>query len=266
MTLQELLENSNLAALGLLDPEDHAQFERALSAAPPRVRLQVISEQARWAESGALLPDVTAPAALRDRVLDGVRNAIVEASINSDDFSLLREQHGIGPRKVSASWRAASMGLMAAVFVLGGAFLYVYQTNVNSANSIGGNKIVTEYASKFEGEFEDVIFGASTKHIIFDRVDESFAGEVALFTNPDWMHARVISRNLPRVAGEEYRIVEVDAEDKIVRTLGPLQTGVQTNADHPLPRLASGTKLAIVRVPVGSREASATVLMTATVA
>lgn len=265
MTLRELLENSNLAALGLLDQEDHAQFERALAQAPEGVRRQVIAEQARWASSGVLLPDATPSATLRDRVLDGVRNAIVESSITADDFSLLRETHGIGPRKVNASWRAAAMGLMAAVVVLSGAFLYVYQTNVARTNSISGNSLVTEFANKFEGEFTDVMFNTATSHVIFVSQDEAFAGKVALYTNPDWTNTRVITANLPRLGSEEYRIVELDQNDRIAKSLGSLPGGMQANP-VVLPKVATGTKLALVRVAIGAREDQGTVLMTATVA
>ena len=265
MTLRELLETSNLAALGLLDKEEHAQFERALAQAPEGVRRQVIAEQARWASSGVLLPDATPPVALRDRVLDGVRNAIVESSISADDFSLLRETHGIGPRKVSSSWRASAMGLMAAVVVLGSAFLYVYQTNVARTNSISGNSLVTEFANKFEAEFPDIMFDPATLHVIFVSEDESFAGKVAFFANPDWTDSRIVTSNLPRLDNEEYRVVELDQNDQITRSLVSLAGGVQTNP-IVLPKVAAGTKLALVRVATGARQDQGTVLMTAKVA
>jgi hypothetical protein len=265
MTLRELLEHSNLAALGLLDQEDHAQFERALAEAPEGVRRQVIAEQARWASSGVLLPEATPPAALRDRVLEGVRNAIVESSISADDFSLLRETHGIGPRRVHAGWRAASMGLIAAVVVLGSAFLYVYQTNVARTNSISGNALITELANKFEGEFGDVIFNSSTTRTIFVSDSEEFSGKVAIFASPDWTNSRAVAANLPRLENEEYRIVELDQNDQVTRALGSLAGGVQANP-IVLPKVAPGTRLALVRVAVGAREDQGKVLMTATIA
>ncbi len=264
MTLRELLETSNLAALGLLDPEDHVQFERALAEAPEQVRRHVIEEQARWAGGEMLLPSTEVPGDLKGRVLDSVKAAMIDASIAADDFSLLREQHGLTGRKVASSWRTASFGLIAAVIALGGAFFYVYQNNVLSANRVDENKLLTEYASNFGAPFEDVIFKPATKRTILLAAEEGFDGEVAIYTNPDWELARVATNKLPSIEGQNYRLVQLDANNAIIREIAVINGGSQPKF-HKVGKLEVGTKVALIRADVKERAGSQDHLMTGVV-
>jgi hypothetical protein len=59
MTIQQLLENAHLDALGMLDADEQTQFNKAFASAPPAIRAQIRGEQARVADMGDLLPDVT---------------------------------------------------------------------------------------------------------------------------------------------------------------------------------------------------------------
>lgn len=265
MTLRELLENSNLAALGLLDPEDHAQFERALSEAPEQVRRHVIEEQARWAGGEMLLPSAEVPADLKGRVLDSVKAAMIDASIAADDFSLLREQHGLTGRRVSSGWRTASFGLIAAVIALGGAFFYAYQNNVLSANRVDENSLLTEYASNFGAQFEDVIFSPKTSRTILLGTDETFTGEVAVYSNEKWEFARVATNKLPSVKGQNYRLVELDVNNAVIREIAVIEGGSQPKV-HKVGKLAAGTKVALIRANENEKAGSQDHLMTGIVA
>lgn len=265
MTLRELLENSNLAALGLLDAEDHAQFERALSQAPEQVRRHVIEEQARWAEGDMLLPSAEVPADLRPRVLDSVKAAMIDASIAADDFSLLREQHGLSGRRVSRMWRSASFGLIAAVLALGGAFFYVYQNNVLSVNRVDENQLLSSYASRFGGQFEDVLFSTSTSRTILDSSDESFSGQLAIYSHPDWSQTRVATNGLPNVKGESYRLIEVDANNNFMREIAVIEGGSQTQVQK-VDKLATGSRIALIRAKLNERSGTQPHLLEGTIA
>lgn len=265
MTLRELLENSNLAALGLLDPEDHAQFERALSQAPEQVRRHVIEEQARWAGGEMLLPSAEVPADLKARVMDSVKAAMIDASISADDFSLLREQHGLTSRRVSSVWRTASFGLIAAVIALGGAFFYVYESNVHNASRVKENDVLTMYASNFGSQFADVIFKASTSRNILTASDELFEGEVTIYANDDWEESQLITRKLPVVSGQNYRLVEVDLNNAFVREIAVIDGGTQAKVMR-VDKLAKGTRVALIRAGANERSGSQVHLMTGTVA
>lgn len=265
MTLRELLETSNLAALGLLDAEDHAQFERALAAAPEQVRRHVIEEQARWAGGEMLLPSAEVPADLKGRVLESVKAAMIDASIAADDFSLLREQHGLGGRRVGSAWRTASFGLIAAVMALGGAFMYVYQHNVVSANRIYENKIITDFASNFGAPFEDVIFESTTSRTILLESDNVFEGQVAIYSNPDWDSACVATNKLPSVKGQNYRLVELDVNNSVIRQIAVIEGGSQPKFQK-VDKLVSGTKLALIRANINEKAGTQEHLMTGTMA
>jgi hypothetical protein len=138
MKLQELLENANLAALGLLDAEEQHAFDKALAAAQPAVRRHVLAEQERWSGGGALLPDVQPPASLRDRVLDAVHANIMDAELESTasslDFAELSAGQVGGVRKVAPWWRAGAIALAAACVVLSASFLYVVRSNDDSSS------------------------------------------------------------------------------------------------------------------------------------
>jgi hypothetical protein len=57
MTAYELIEMAVLDALGILDEEERASFERAFAAAAPGLQAQVRAEQARLVDLVDLLPD-----------------------------------------------------------------------------------------------------------------------------------------------------------------------------------------------------------------
>jgi hypothetical protein len=82
MTLKDLLETAQLDALGLLDDDEAAAFDRAFRAAPQAIQARLREAQARVASSDALLADVVAPASLRPKVLGGVYAAMRAEAIS----------------------------------------------------------------------------------------------------------------------------------------------------------------------------------------
>ena len=78
---RDLIELSLLDAMGLLDDEERAAFERAFAGTSPAVQSHVRREQTRLAQIDFLLPDVEAPAGLRAMVLEAVRKAMAEGAV-----------------------------------------------------------------------------------------------------------------------------------------------------------------------------------------
>jgi hypothetical protein len=246
MTLRELIENAHLSALGLLDADDQAKFDAALTHAPATIREQVLAEQARWSSGGVLLPDVEPPAMLRDRVLDAVHASIVDdVLLGSDQGAQLL---GTGRTRVHHGWRIASLGMLAGLAVMVGAFGFVYQNNAQIQNQLDGNQAIGSLISKFGPDFDDAIFSAETKYVHLAAGNESFKGRVSLVTNAQWDQARVFFADLPRVDGKSYRLVEVDADGKVMAQLGSFTGGSSIDTERATkPR--AGARLALVLAP-----------------
>lgn len=244
MTLRELLENANLAALGLLDQDDQQAFDKALAVAPESIRRHVIAEQARWSGGGELLPQVQPPEGLRHRVIDAVNVAIVDAELAQADAHM--ELVDTGHRKRSGSmWRATSLGLLTACVVLTGSFLYVVQNNKTVTTGKGNNQALNDYVTGFSSEFDDAIFDPATKRVHLTANEAGFEGRVAIVTHPDWPQARVFAAGLPASEKENYRLVELDANNNVVRELAKLDGGVQTQTT-PIAQVSAGTRVALV--------------------
>ncbi len=261
MTLRELLENANLAALGLLDAEDHQAFDKALASAPESIRRQVIAEQARWSGGGELLPQVQPDAGLRDRVLDAVNGAIVDAEIAHADahMELVDTSH----RRSGSIWRATSLGLLTACVVLTGSFLYVVQSNRAVATGNSNNQALGEYVTGFGSEFADAIFDPATRRIHFTVNEAGFEGEVAIVTHPDWEKGRAFAAKLPARDNENYRLVELDANNQVVRELATFDGGVQTQA-REVAQVSSGARVALVVATINAPANAQRVLLIGT--
>lgn len=251
MTLREMLENSHLSALGLLDADDQARFDKALAQAPAAVREQVLAEQARWSSGGVLLPDVQPPAQLRDRVLDAVHAAIV------DDVLMGEAQGnglvgagfgGAGRRRVHHGWRVASFGMLAGLGVMVGAFGLVYQNHTRMQEQLDSNQAIGSLISKFGPDFDEAVFSPNTKYVHLASANESLKGRVTVVSNADWEQARVFFADLPQVKGQTYRLVELDSTGKVAAELGSFSGGMSIDTERVVkPRV--GTRVALVLAP-----------------
>ncbi|MEO1130526.1 MAG: hypothetical protein AAFX05_12590, partial [Planctomycetota bacterium] len=128
MTTQELYELASLDALGLLDDDERADFERAFRAAAPEVQAQIRRQQLHAADIEDLLPRVEPPAGLRARVLEAVRQAmsVVRPAhmSHAQDSGVLAKIYTSMPL-----WRAACIGFATATVVLSLFFVWVAQEN-----------------------------------------------------------------------------------------------------------------------------------------
>ena len=255
MTLQELLEHAHLDALGHLDEREQAAFEAAFAVAPPQVKAQIRTEQARWAPMDHLLPDVEPSPELRERVLDAVTAAMV-----SQGAGELSMRSG---RRVSSAWRAASIGLMTAVIVLGTAFVYVYQTARENISTVQSGLATEDGLKGFKGNLLSALMSPQTERHFFTSDDPNYQDRGAVYTNATWSKSRVFL-NLPQTKGnEEYRLVVIEPGDKIGTQLDNFSSNSVLEA-REIKSLPANTKLAVVRVALGEQTTLDKVLMTVT--
>lgn len=247
MTIRELLENAHLDALGLLDGEEAAAFERAYAAAPQGIKSQVRAEQARWAGSPSLMVDAEPSPDLRGRVLRAVHAAIVQSESGSGADLELRPS-----RRVASWWRATSVGLLCTCVLLSAAFLKVMDEYGNLAEQIPSNSVMNDWmgAARTGGNvLSDTLFSEQTTRVLFSPSEAAmrsgFPGVAAVFVNPGWQ--RFYCENLPQNEGKVYRLVVLKADRSIDRTIQdlPAQRGFQTVG---LNELNAGTTLAVVAI------------------
>lgn len=166
MNTHELLELAALDALGLLDDDERADFERGFQAAPPALQAQIRREQARMARADGLLPEIDPPASLRARVLAVVRDAIQTVGSRRSGSRFIPAL--LPSRGVSPIWRAAAVGSMAAAIVFGFATLRIRTEVVNINNLISSNAQEAEWVREYGPRFRDLIDNPNTKLVQFN--------------------------------------------------------------------------------------------------
>lgn len=267
MTIQQLLENAHLDALGMLDADDQAAFERAFAAAPAGVKAQVRAEQARWAEASSFLPDVQPSADLKQKVLDAVSVAMLEGSAGrADDVLEMRPS-----LRVSRWWRAGAVGMSCAAVLLGAMLVKVTSDLTTISRQVASGKVMDDLTGVRTGGqvLRDTLFAAGTQRIIFQATDAGKAMatpiDASVFVNATWDGPQFYCDSLPEQPGKVYQLVVLNAAGSIasvVRDL-PAKAGLMTEG---LREMSRGTVLAIVLVKQGGEFNAATdVLMTATI-
>ena len=258
MSLQYLLEHAALEALGQLDGAEQATFDRAFAAAPAAVRAQVRAEQARWVALDPLLPAVEPSAELRERVLDAVSAAMLEAQSEAE-LTL------IPARRVSRWWRISSIGLATAVVVLGFAFENVYQGNQSIRAELRAGVIDDSYLSTYgPARMRDAVLDASTRLVHFEARG-GFEGKASLQKHPSWQSDVLFTANLPAVEGATYRLVRLDDEGRIAEELSAFEADTKFKSHEIGAALEAGTRIAIVSAVKGARAMAGEILLIATV-
>ncbi len=259
MTMRELFEQAQLDALGLLDGEDKASFDDAFDAAPPAVQAHIRSEQARWAQGNPLLPKVSPPADMKDRVMASVTSAIIEAE--AAEPALVGA--GVSGR-VSPAWRAGSIGLLSAVIILGAAFARVYNQNVEMSRTIQNDALLTEMLTKFGNEYmRDSLFDENTRRVVFTASGDEELGRASVFVNPKWKSARFFCTDLPQNDNETYRVVVIDSNNQIVEQLSEFTSTGSLMTQEIRMQIDPGQSLAIVPAAKGKAARSDDVLLRA---
>lgn len=236
MNINELLEAAQLDALGLLDPEEQLAFENAFAAAPPAIRAQVRHEQSRLCRLESILPSTQPDPALRDKVLNKVSAAIAAETMSriiEEDHAAVeaslapagRSSSSLRHRRVSPLWRAGTLGLAAAALLMGYTTVQMRSEYESLSRSFENDGVLNEFASRFgRGELDTAIIDARTKRVFFESKDPSFHGQAAIWMNPDWKKSRIFCRNLPVKEGQNYRVVALDEENRVVSEIARFES------------------------------------------
>jgi hypothetical protein len=266
MKLQQLLENAHLDALGMLDADEQSQFNKAFASAPPAVRAQIRGEQARVADLGDLLPDVTPSPELRDRVLAAISAEMLAQSAGTADASDVYDLRS--PSRVSRRWRTAAVGLIGACGVLAVAFINVLAINTQIKRTMSVTDLPKEVTRGLGSEHTvDVLFSQSSRRDFFEVVGDdtgAVSGVASVLHNPSWDHAVVAFKDLPQLAGKEYRIVTVNHDGQIGEQVASIGSGSDKNigtVNVGSRFIKAGASLAIVVADVGSGSASGRIFM-----
>jgi hypothetical protein len=255
MTTGEMLELAAIDALGLLDDAERAAFDRAFARAPSAVRELIHAEQARVAEAGLALPDVDAPDALREKVLARIRAEIERAGTPAPSARTAAhagghraEPRSLGlrrARRVSPSWRIATIGASVAAVVLA-----VVQVQLRQEIDYLSSK--SETAAMLEAiglEFiDDVLFAdAVVQEIQLVAVGDVGRAEATLVRNPDHDRARLYVKNL--ASRTDYTVVTLDEAGGVDEQIAAFESDdLLTAVDLRVPGQAGET----VRVAIMS--------------
>ena len=250
MTTRELFEQANLDALGLLDEEERAAFERAFRAASPAVRAQIRREQLRMSDLESLLPDVDPPVGLRHKVLARWREAV----LNVGSAGRISPE-ALGRRGSSAPiWRAACIGFATATVVISMFFVWMAQEHGRMAETVQRNTSLDDLQRAAGPELLDLLTAPQSRRLTFvaAHAESAEAGStIRLYFDPERETAGLLCRDLPiSPEGEHltrYRLV-IERPDGAFERVHEFtaQAGVFSSLVAWRPDLA-GQKLAIVR-------------------
>lgn len=226
MSTRDLIELAALDALGMLEPDDQAAFERAFLDAPASVRSQVRAEQARIADLYQNLPGQEPSPDLRDRVIAAVRGA-VEVEAAGGPRAVVHRPGRFVPkvvqtRRVSPLWRAAAIGLSVAVVVLG-----VISNQLQQKNQQLGDQVFISDSFNSVGtrHLRDTLFNSRTERVIFEVSEAAAAqnlrAEAVVLSNPDWKTSRFICQGLTANNGQRGRFIlaVVDEANQVLESL-----------------------------------------------
>jgi hypothetical protein len=218
MTLQELIELAILDAMGLLDEEEQELFEAAFQSAAPAVQSQVRREQTRLSHIDALLPEVAPPAGLRAMVLKAVREEMARAT--ETDSGELVVPMIIRSRGVSPGWRAASLGLAAAMLVLTVMMVFFQVQHQRARDQFHQDAFFAALSEQLGPRFvRDVLFDRDTQRVLFVASDPAFKGQASVFVNPEWTSAKFFCHAFQTPDGRTYRLAIIDENDVVVGEL-----------------------------------------------
>ncbi|MCC5824472.1 MAG: hypothetical protein LAT64_13430 [Phycisphaerales bacterium] len=270
MTTQELIEQTVLYSLGLLDEQDHDAYEAALAAATPQVRASVKSEAARMADLGDLLPDEQPSDELRELVIAAVRAGMreqeVEQRIRADAQKDTRDdapqrhvagritpqtqrRHAQPPlaraTRVHWLWRAAAIGLAGATVAL-----TVISADVRDLRNTAAEGVrLAQFYDVAGAEFVNAaLFDTNTRRVsLVSPADSNPTTAVAsVWHNPDWSSARLFVKNLrPQENDKPYRLVVLDDQGNIVREVAEFRPNGEIQDFEININLSTESRLAI---------------------
>lgn len=221
MKVQELTELALLDVHGLLDDEERQAFERAFAASPAAVQARIRREQVRFSDLTALLPDVDVPSDLRARVLERVRRAIAEQDRVKVDGAGRTLPPILRSTRVSPVWRAGALACAAAAVVFAVTTIQMRVQYDELHSKIQSDVLLSSMLASYgPNHLRDMLFNEQTERVSFSSAEGETPGEASLWLNPDWQSGRLFYLNLPRQAGEVYKLAVIDESGAVVEVLG----------------------------------------------
>lgn len=241
---RDLIELSLLDAIGLLDDDERAAFERGFAASPPAIQAQIRREQTRLSQLDFLLPDVAPPAHLRSVVLDAVRKAMAETAVGAEEGAAFTPAL-VPSRRVSPLWRAGAVGFATAAVVFGVTTVQMKRDYDDLEKIIRNNMFTDQTLAGLGGAFQELIFNPNIQHVVFKPSSPSVHGMAVLLLDTESGAASLVCRNLPAEGGREYQLVVVNNDGVPgARLAGFTSTGLTT---QPIKvKLTNGQRLAIL--------------------
>jgi len=258
MSTHELIELAVLDAMGILEPHEADEFERAFAGASDGVRAQVRAEQARLVDIEDLLPEDQPRPELRGLVLAAVR-----AAIDTDRQPVagrIGARAPVQPRirnanRVSPAWRAASVALAAVVVSL---LVFNAQTRqifsqaqqqamVNNFYDLVGPELVG-----------DLLTDPSTTRLVFTSAKpvETPDFPMAAAWHNDRMNgtSQLFFTNLKGSDTDRYRVAVLDSEGNVVQELTTFEsTGQLEGVEIKVDLRTLNQPLAITRIAGDAR-------------
>lgn len=248
LTTRDLLEYASLDALGLLDEVEREEFERAFRAASPEVQAMIRREQTRAADIDAWLPQVEAPAGLKQRVVSAWREAV--AAVAPEPVGAIgpvMPQVNIGLR-TGYIWRAACIGFATATLVLGGFFISSLQLNNDLRTQISQNTNNSQL-SKLGPGFIGTFFAANkSEYTLEPQVDVGESVRGSLLVAGDQGQGVLVFQRLPADEGTYRVVIETDKGQQEIAEFNA--SGGLTNVNIDLSKFGGATKANLDRLAV----------------
>lgn len=265
MNTQELIENTMLYTLGLLDDSEISAYESAFAAAPESVKQLVREESLRMSDFGDLMPSNEADPALRELVISAVRAAMREqeneqriaadeqlvpaAVIGRIDSQTVRHESArrAQPKvsnspKVHRLWRASTIGFAAATIALS----VVWTSNNQTYQQVSPDAFISQIYNSIGPEYlESTLFDPTTQRISLVSNDGSSNAVAAVWHNPDWELARLFVKNMKATDDNPLRLVVLDEEGNILREVTTFSSEGELEDYEIKVNLKSDRKLAI---------------------
>mgnify|MGYP000878694639 CR=1 FL=1 len=270
MTTQELLENAQLDALGLLDEQEREQFERAFQAAAPALREQIRREQKRLCTIESILPNVEPPTGLWPKVLAAVRAAQTAGTLESARSHAgtdrtakpLPMQRSAGVHRM---WRASALGFATAAVVMAGALLYVQQTATSQETAMLRDMKLAKAVESFGAEYlSEQLFSKETSRLVMTAASGDSKGRAAIFLNPAWDRAMLYCQSVAVGEGQTLRLVVLSENGTVERELDEF-SGIESRGGLIMRQVAlddaDPKRLALVAAPKGQSADRGQILM-----
>ncbi len=221
MTNDDLIELAPLDALGLLEKNDAAMFERAFLSASPEVQRRIRDIQASYASDPLLMSPEEPPADLDARVISGVMSEIRRSTEELAPLAVIgpgSAARNLDRRRGSTFgsamlWRAASFVLLAGLVTS----LTFYSKTVDSYDRLAGEMYANELSNAIHRElgsaYFDLIGGSSIRQALASPTEAGIVGGVAV--NANRTTAVVYAIGLA-TAGHEYRVEVIDGDTNTI--------------------------------------------------